>query len=272
MMCIGLRELKRLMLSILCLGFLSFVCLPGPGHAATSAGSTAYFTDFSFSVLDATTGGDITSLLTWVDDGPNSASLVELNLGSSNVSTGNVDETQWGPTSFSAQLPSVGFAQVTGNAYTFGANRLFAQSNVVLFDGEIGDALAQAVLSGQFTSPQGGFLTVTANYHLEGFVDSLPGGVAYADALVDLSLSDFDTGDFLAGGQDWPFINFPPNDFFSWDGTLQIVNFLLDPAITYDFEGSASTLVSAVGVPEPISLILLGSGMFGLAIVSRKFS
>ena len=156
--------------------------------------------------------------------------------------------------------------------------------------------LAQAVFMGEFTADVDGLLTVTANYSLLYNLGLLPGvgSGSFANAYVDagLALYDFNGVDpftgqspLLASGFDLvsgmqPFlsgaINGPgtsKSDSASGLLTLTYPLIALDATnnpIVYDFEAFV-TAKSSAAVPEPATLILLVSGMLGLAAFRKKF-
>lgn len=158
--------------------------------------------------------------------------------------------------------------------------------------------LAQAFFGGLFTVPIDGVLQITASYSLFYQLGLLPvtGSGAFANAYVDagLALYDFNgidpiTGQspLLASGIDLalgiqPFLSGaingpgPGSGTGSSSGTLTLAYNLsaLDPTtgapMVYDFEAFV-TAKSAASVPEPATLILLVSGMLGLAAFRKKF-
>lgn len=160
--------------------------------------------------------------------------------------------------------------------------------------------LAEALFGGLFTVPIDGLLQITASYSLFYNLGLLPvtGSGAFANAYVDagLALYDFNadadaTGQqpLLASGLDLalgiqPFLSGAINGPGPGSGTYSSSGFLtlaynlvaLDPRdptgatpMVYDFEAFV-TSKSAASVPEPGTLILLVSGILGLAAFRRK--
>jgi hypothetical protein len=169
-------------------------------------------------------------------------------------------------------------------------DRLFAASNIALQPIGIneGSVFAEAVLSGQFTVLTAATLTVSATYaYLLQLFNGGSSDLNYADVIAGLYLYDFAGSDPLNSGQS-PKLTF--SEFFwsqqinglgSYDaaldplapppGTLNLT-WNVVPGVVYDFEAFGSVDANAATVPEPISMVLLGTGMLGLAILRKRFA
>ncbi len=158
--------------------------------------------------------------------------------------------------------------------------------------------LAQALFGGQFTVLTNGLLTITASYSLLYNLGLLPfvGSNAFANAYVDAGLALYDLNGFDSATQQSPLlasdvrflsgaINLPgsasgsDSDVINPLGPLTLTYSLLaldprDPKgltpMIYDFEASVKAQSSAK-VPEPMSVLLLLSGLAGLAIFKKRF-
>ena len=172
-------------------------------------------------------------------------------------------------------------------ATSFAANSINAASNVVLNSkATTGDVFSQGVLSGQFTVSADTTLSITVPYTLALTMLSNLGALSNSAAVTAaLVLSDFNTTDPATGQslvlqqdvQTLPnLINGIGSFASSQSGilTLSLPLFALDAfgnPFVYDFEASATASASAQTVPEPATLILLGSGMAFLAIFRKRF-
>jgi hypothetical protein len=160
------------------------------------------------------------------------------------------------------------------------ANRLFASSNLALSTPlTTGSIFAQALLGGQFTVPTATNLTVSLSYSLLISLFSLGGNSNYAEAIAGLYLYDFNTEAVLAFDENIlsQLINGDGSFSNSLLNQTLTLTWLLDPAVTYDFEAFATVNADAAvaappAVPEPISMVLLGTGMLGLAILRKRFA
>jgi hypothetical protein len=200
---------------------------------------------------------------------------------------------------FGISTKFLGLNNVTGSADTYSpptlydpeapvdANRIFASSNLTLSSGQTtGDIFAQAVLGGDFTVPTDAFLQVSVPYSLLLQLTSSSRGFNSADVFAGLALYDFSTTDPLTGQslllqqdeQSLPGFLTGNGSIgpLSQNGTLNLTYNLLEEdqfgnPFVYDFEAYATAKANA-SVPEPMSLLLLLSGLAGLAIVRKQLA
>ena len=213
------------------------------------------------------------------DPSSHSGSWVTLNGDFTDPGASDTFEGGFVPTTFTANLTS-GTNSVTGNASTtvasgVGGTVQSATSNISL--NTIGTAsvnIAEADLTGQFTVLTTLNFSVTVDYLISQLLASVDGGSAYNDVLVLLSLDDALGNELASDFRFYPMlIDGAGNYTFSEIGTLSLLNLNLSPG-DYFFTADASTVANAslASVPEPISLVLLGSGMIGLAILRKRFA
>ncbi len=293
-------KLKKIVLFVLCTGFLTMMLMPGPIHATSVTSDGSAFIDWSlasFSITDAAGAPVATS---WSYQSSFSGTYVTLNGAFTDPGSSDAFETfappgptGWVTTKFGASL-AAGTNSVTGSAATGpsdsgtvdpltllpAANQISASANIALNDhGDASVPIAQAVLFGIFSIAADGTLTVTVPYTLsQSLVSTSPTGKA--DSLVSAGLSLFDdaTSALLASTPDATFFNsisgvssFGPS---SNSGTLSLSFPLValdqfNAPIFYDFEAQATAIGSAA-LPEPGTLLLFGTGLVGLATTVRK--
>lgn len=259
---------KRFLTTIVIAFTLTLVMMPGASLANITVTGDASMT------WDVNAFPAVTS---WVPDSQGSFSSTAVNLNGVYESyDAAYIEGAWGGTSFSKTLTD-GTGSVTGSASTLqtGFPMQTASSNISLLSpGNAGVNIAQALLLGQFTVDTATTLNIFADYSLamtlfNNVTNSLN---SYVDVSVGLALSNFDTGALFTS--DSRFFSMyrtglvTPTDSFSDTGQLHLA-YNLVPGVVYDFEAQASTKSS---VPEPMSLILLASGMAGLAIFRKRFA
>jgi hypothetical protein len=163
---------------------------------------------------------------------------------------------------------------------TLPADRLFASSNVALGTSLMsGSVFAQALLGGQFTVLTAATLSVSLTYQL--LLDLISSGdFNYADAIAALYLYDFYASDPIDPQQSLLYasaVSPPLAQLMNGAGTFNsglvtgplTLSWNLVPGVVYDFEASATVNADAA-VPEPISMVLLGTGMLGLAILRKR--
>jgi hypothetical protein len=283
---------------------LAVVLLPGAGFALTVSSSGSASIDWS--LLSFTLSNNAT--VDWTANGlfgpgvstQGSFSAVTAGVNEQPVIYDAVDFNDGAWTNTAAAFTStVGTNSAAGTANTgtpatafdpataFAANSINASSNVALNSkATTGDVFAQGVLSGQFTVSADSVLTVTVPYALALTMLSDLGALTNSAAVTTgLVLSDFNTTDPSTGQslilkQDvqtlFNLINGTGSFASSQSGLLTLTYglFALDTfgnPFVYDFEASATASASAQSVPEPATLILLGSGMAFLAIFRKRF-
>ncbi len=296
-------RLKKIVLFVICAGFLAMVFLPGPGHASSVTSDGTAFIDWSAASFSITTAAGAPVATSWSYQSSFSGTYVTLNEGFTDPGSSDAFETPippatstaWVTTKFGASL-AAGSNSVTGSAATGPsdsgavdpltllpkANQISASANIALNGhGNASVPVAQATLFGIFSIAADGTLTVTVPYTLnQSLVSTSPTGKA--DSLISVGLSLFDdaTSALLASTPDATFFNSISgvNSFTlpvaDQSGTLSLIFPLvaLDQSkapISYDFEAQATAIGSAA-VPEAGTLLLFGTGLVGLATTVRK--
>jgi len=270
---------KRFLTTIIVAFALAVIMMPGTGFASVNVQGLAYMTwnspAFEGSVNWLDPGGADTR-------GSFGATAVTLNGVYEPYETGEVDGAPWATSGLSKTL-----ADSTGSAYGSGVNEPSLGVQEALSSIAIGGYstasvdIAQAVLSGQFTVAATMTLNILADYLLQmSLFNSNIGESSYVDVLAELTLENFDTGEALtsassqiqslslidAGTQSFTY-NFQSQGYAPLSLTWDLV-----PGITYDFRADVSTVAYATSVPEPMSILLLLSGIAGLAIFRKQFA
>ena len=287
---------KRLFSNLVLAFILTVVVLPVQANADVTSSASANLSVPFFTALDAA-GAPVTII--WTD-----ATGADMRGSLSGVSTTLNGDAEPYNADYADGLPwqntYVTFTQgtvpntVTGSADTHSsltsalsgtvlpADRLFASSALALGTPlTTGSIFAQAFLGGQFTVPTAATLNVTLTYSLLLDLFSSGGIFNYADAIAALYLYDFDALDPNDPTLSLLYTSsvFTLSQLINGDGSYNnsvlnqtlTLTWLLDPTVLYDFEASATVHADAA-VPEPISLVLLGGGMIGLAILRKRFA
>ncbi len=291
---------SNFMLILLCLGLIGAFCLPTPGQASISTATGSAWIDWA----NATWSGPT---LTWLDQNSLSSAYVGLNGFESDYTLSDFYEGKFVSTSFTGALTDVsgsatGMGATGGNSALIDTNptvtlpdgtiidnpnyqqplpnqnlatTIYAFSNISVNSGlnggfAQGDVfLASAALTGQFTVANAGTLSLIVPYSINLSAFSGTGGSANADALVGLYLSDFNNETLLASDTRFPNTTIDGSPYLK-SGFLTL-NYNLLAGVSYDFEASASIIASASAVPEPSTLMFLGSGLLGLVAFRRRF-
>jgi len=275
---------------------IAVVLLPGASYAITISSDGSASIDWSQLSFTLTSGATVD----WMgSQGSFSAVTAGVNVQPDIYDAVDFNDGAWTNTA-AAFTSTVGTNTAAGSANTgtpptafdpatsFAANSINAASNVALNSpATTGDVFAQGVLSGQFIVSADSTLSVTVPYTLALSMLSNLGALSNSAAVTAaLVLSDFNTTDPATGQslvltQDVQTLSNLINGIGSFgpssqSGVLTLTYglFALDSfgnPFVYDFEASATASASAQTVPEPATLILLGSGMAFLAIFRKRF-
>jgi len=294
-------RLTNTILFLICLGFLTAIFMPAPGHTLSVTSSGTASIDWSLvtfsqtlNFIDPVVGDTRTSF---------SGAQVQLNGVQTDFANGSDFNTvpgPWANTSIDASIsnatgsaighadtglygPPPGAPVPFDPANPLPANRIFASVNNALntpgsaaLTGEPNQA--NAALTGIFTSATGGPLTVTVPYSLalSLFSDTAFGNAA-SDVFVGLFLFGIDPISGLpfddplasAPAELHNFISGITSFSASSNGILNLSFSNLLANTPYEFDAVATAQATAA-TPEPGTLFLLGSGLIGLGTTLRR--
>ncbi len=268
-------KFRKTILLAFCLGFLlTVVALPGQADAALVTGSSYAYIDWTSLTFSSP------SNFAWVAGSEGNQSGIDLGLNDEHdpYNTNSIDGA-FGTTSASNSVTATDLSAGASASMTTTPTSAVGSANASVNATGVGISdvfLANAVFTRDFEISVAGTLTATADYWLSAHVTS-DNTLSYvrSDVFAGLYVYDFEVYDIFESDEVAPHrtINGQVDTKdLNTHGTLNLTILLENPG-TYTFEASAGTIEHlSSAVPIPSTLLLLGSGLFGLVGFRRRFN